>query len=68
VKKHEEIQQMTLKIRRKKDLDGNKGDRSVLRRSRSDGHCNIILDIVDSRDNSGNKTPDSHHNKKFFFD
>jgi hypothetical protein len=33
VKKHEEIQQMTLTIRRKKDLDGNKGDRSVLRRN-----------------------------------
>jgi hypothetical protein len=33
VKKHEEIQQMTLKIRRKKDLDGNKGDRSELRRN-----------------------------------
>jgi hypothetical protein len=67
VKKHEEIQQMTLKTRGKKDLDGNKGDRSALRRNQSDGHCNIILDIVDSRENSGNKTPDSHHSKKVFF-
>jgi hypothetical protein len=62
-----EIQQMILKTRGKKDLDGNKCDRSASRRNQSDGHCNIILDIVDSRDNLGNKISDSHHSKKVFF-